>query len=147
MLENKSEHIGNIRGIRKPGLTLICILTFAGSGILSLSMLLLFAIYDQIPFILSAADTQLKERELILLIENAPRYYFLIISIIQAISLTGAIIMWNLRKVGFHIYTTAQLLLLLVPFFILPGYTVLISEAIITAVFIAAYRLNMYEMK
>ena len=47
---------------------------------------------------------------------NAPREFFAISSILMGFSLLGAILMWNLRKMGFHFYAASQILYLIMPF-------------------------------
>jgi len=69
---------------------------------------------------------------------------------LYAASITGAILMFQLKRTGFYIYTTAQILLLFVtPAFI--GFNLFVNMglmfgSIFTVLFIALYAINLKKM-
>lgn len=106
-----------------------------------------YGLYYDLPLIMQQAEYGDQEKLILEMIQNSKREFFLIIALLNALSFIGAILMWKLKKVGFHFYTTAQLLILVVPFFLVAGYSVSLPNAIITVVFIAAYAVNMPQMR
>jgi len=70
--------------------------------------------------------------------------------LLYAASLTGAILMFQLKKSGFYLYTTAQILLLFVaPAFI--GFNLFVNIGILFSsffalLFIALYAINLKKM-
>ena len=55
--------------------------------------------------------------------------------------------MWNLRKVGFHIYTSAQLFILAVPLIYFGSDTNPMLNIIIIALFVYLYARNLQFMR
>ncbi|MBO4403304.1 MAG: hypothetical protein J5792_06470 [Bacteroidales bacterium] len=97
-------------------LMVLCILTFIGSGISLISNLVVTATYEMIPDMLASmkdyfeqAGTDIEDAQLL------PKTGYLITALLNAVSIVGAAFMMGMRKLGFHIYTGAQALLLLVP--------------------------------
>ena len=71
--------------------------------------------------------------------------------ILTIIALFGVIQMWKLKKLGFYLYTAAEIVLLVFPlvivgFNLIMGFT-LIFGFIITAAFIIMYALNLKALK
>ena len=46
---------------------------------------------------------------------SIPQWYYLLCALLDAVSIVGLVLMWRLRKNGFHCYTLAKLLLVLMP--------------------------------
>ena len=46
---------------------------------------------------------------------SIPQWYYLLCALLDAVSIVGLVLMWRLRKEGFHCYTLAKLLLVLMP--------------------------------
>lgn len=132
---------------RTQSLTLICIFTFIGSGFSALSFFVIYLIFNDIEILPIESNHLMEAQQVKDLIILAGRDFFLVMFFLCIISLSGALLMWKLKKVGFHVYTIAQLLMLLVPFFMIKGYSIPLPNALITAVFISAYTLNTFEMK
>jgi len=63
-----------------------------------------------------------------------------------ALSLLGAWIMWNLRKPGFHLYTIAQIIQVMLPniYFGIPGIPW--AGIILSGTFVVLYGLNLKHM-
>lgn len=133
--------------VRTPGLTFTCILTFIGSGVSAFSFLVLYLLFDQLPAVAETNPFPDEAQQMFQVIINTPKQFFLIMPLLSLISLLGAVFMWKMKKLGFHFYTSSQLLMLLVPFFMVQGYTVPLSSALLTAAFIGAYGINMNKMR
>jgi len=69
--------------------------------------------------------------------------YFIFQAFLFALTIYGAYSMWNLNKVGFHIYTIAQILLLILPQAFLPELPFPTFELIISLIFITLYSKNL----
>ena len=70
---------------------------------------------------------------------ETPRSFFICCALLYGLSLTGVILMWNLRKGGFHLYTLSQLLVLLVTILFLGKERVALGDIMFTILFIAYY--------
>lgn len=147
MSENERNSIPQYTGLRSPALTLTCILTFIWSGLTVLGSIMIYGLYNDMPFLMEQGSFGEQEETVLKMLQSSSRSFFLIIAFLNALSFSGALIMWKLKKIGFHFYTTSQLLILAVPFFVISGYTVSLPNAIITIVFIAAYAVNLPQMR
>ena len=71
--------------------------------------------------------------------------------VLSLISLLGAILMFNLRRIGFFLYTAAQILMLFVmPYFAGFGFLTLVQmtlSGIVTLAFIIMYAVNLKHMR
>jgi hypothetical protein len=73
---------------------------------------------------------------------ETPRYYFFIVSLFWALSFYGALAMWKYRTTGFHCYTLAQLILLLLPIVFLGSSHVAIGDIMLTLLFVVYYAIK-----
>lgn len=151
-------------------LTVLCILTFIGSGwgVLSQLFSLLFtnlvdmsaqteqfnAVMDNME---SGAGTSFlsgilsSSQEVMQATMMHAKSIAVISLVLSLLSLCGAILMFSLRRIGFYIYAVAQLLLLfVVPYF--AGFSMIVVMGMIfstlfTVVFIILYALNLKAMR
>lgn len=131
---------------RPTSLSMLCILTFIGSGISLLSSIFVISAFDLIPDVIE--QTKIPEAEQMLdLIIAAGRAFFAYMGILYAFSLAGAIMMWKLRKTGFHFYVSSQLLMLALPLIMIDGYQIPFSTILLTASFVLGYALNSRFMR
>jgi hypothetical protein len=126
-------------------LTILCILTFIYSGIGAFSNLMVFIFFDASMKFAAELVKAFKLPGMDLFLDAKPNY-FAATALINALALAGAIMMWQLRKLGFHIYTVSQILVILAPmyFFRLPGpdfFSILLS-----GVFVLLYSSNLKKM-
>jgi hypothetical protein len=128
-------------------LTILCILTFISAGMGSLSALFTPPFSDiMVEFIkMNPGFDDAMKADLILVLQAGWTYYFLTF-ILSVCSLTGAILMWNMKKMGFHFYALSNLGLLFVPMLILSMPTNW-GSILFTSCFIAMYGLHLKEMK
>ncbi|HCT70979.1 MAG TPA: hypothetical protein DF409_08025 [Bacteroidales bacterium] len=125
---------------------MLCILSFIGGGGTALSSLFVVMAYDIIP--LALKQMPVPEAESMLeLVQSAGKNFFVVTGLLNLLSLTGAILMWKLRKAGFHFYTIAQLLLLAAPLLMIAGYRIPFTTFLLTGTFILGYGLNLRFMR
>jgi hypothetical protein len=117
-------------------LTLLCILSFIGSGLAGFSNLLVFLSYDQMGEIIKDFSKDFPDLEKLL---TASKKFFLAGFILYSLSLIGALGMWKLRKAGFHFYTGSQLFILFLPIVFIPSLPFSFAGLFLTIGFIAAY--------
>lgn len=68
-----------------------------------------------------------------------PQWYFLLLAVLDIASIAGMVLMWRLRKNGFHCYALSKLLLMLMPLLFLDRSFVGIGNIMIGILFIAYY--------
>jgi hypothetical protein len=85
------------------------------------------------------------EINLSFLLEIKP-VFFLIQAALYFLSLFGALQMFKLRKVGFHLYAVSQILLLIIPKVFIPVLPFPFFELLVSTVFIFLYYKNLKFM-
>ncbi|MEI6435716.1 MAG: hypothetical protein WCP32_12785 [Bacteroidota bacterium] len=130
---------------RPTSLTVLCILTFIGSGMNLFSSLVVAGFYDLFVQIATEFAEKFKLPGLEMLTNTTPMF-FLVTGIFYAGSLTGGICMMLLKKAGFHIYTISQILLVIAPMYFLhlplPG----IPELLFSGLFVFLYSMQLRFM-
>jgi len=129
----KNEHIPNLVLLK-----ILCIFTFVISGIGLFSFGLIGLIYDFFSNNLSLIPDE-KNRELIEMMLSAGRSFFLLSAILYATSLAGIVFLWKMKKVGFHLFTASQLLLLILPLIYFKGFPNNGANMLFPILFIAGY--------
>ncbi len=128
-------------------LKVLCILTFIFSGLLSLSAIFIPAFSEQMgEFIQNDPNYTEAQKTAIFFTLHLGWGYYLLVFTLAASSLVGAILMWNLKKIGFHMYALSNSLYLLVPMLML-ATPLDWREMALTASFILLYALNLKYMK
>ena len=122
-------------------LQVLCILTFIGSGLAFFSNASLYVFYDWFK------DLFLNHPDMILggskmdfsFVFKISRYYFLLGGLISLLSFAGALFMWKLKKVGFHLYTLAQIILLILPKIFVPDFPFPLFQLLLSGTFVYLY--------
>ena len=70
---------------------------------------------------------------------ETPRSFFFCNSLLYAMSLLGVVLMWHLRKGGFHLYTLAQLMVLLIAVLFLGREALSLGNVMFTILFVVYY--------
>ena len=105
--------------VRPVFLTIICVLTFLGSGLMAISFFFTGIFHELVLKVVENPEFKMPGVELF---QKTAAWAFVTASIFYTISVIGGIFMWNLKKVGFHLYTAAQIgLLFLSSYYIYPG--------------------------
>lgn len=133
--------------VKRPNmLTILCILTFINGGLTIVSSIVVGSFFDQFVVIATEFAERFKLPGMEMITEGSPMFFFAN-AVFYVASVIGAVMMWNMRKTGFHVYTIAQILLILSPmyFFKLPGPS--IYEIILSGTFILLYSTHLKIMK
>ena len=125
-------------------LTILCILTFIGSGLASFSNLFIYLSYEEMLTIIEDYKVEIPGFEMMM---SGGKRFFITGFILYTFSWVGALQMWKLKKIGFHLYTGAQIFILLLPVILIPSYPFSTFSLLFTGVFIAGYALNLKFMK
>jgi hypothetical protein len=94
-------------------LTVLCILSFIGSGLASLSNIFIYFNHDVLLRTIEEGVLSDLGFDLSIILNVEPAY-FLISGLLNIISFTGVRHMWMLRRAGFHLYAISQLMMLIV---------------------------------
>ena len=128
-------------------LKILCILTFIGGGLSLIANLTMFLTIDIVRgyfekgvFDFLGEDMDISALEILVGVNSM---YFMFQAILLALVVYGAYLMWNLKKVGFHLYTIAQIVLLILPQIFLPDLPFPTFELIITLIFVTLYAKNL----
>ena len=135
------------RKVKRPTLlSVLCILTFIGSGTNLFSSLLIFIFYPAFKTIAPEILKMFNITSGLETILNVKPVFFLVSAIIYMVALFGAYNMWNLKKRGFHFYTIAQIMIIILLMFFLklPGPS--IPDVIMSGIFITLYSINLKHM-
>ncbi len=134
-----------VKPIRPNLLTVLCILTFIGSGMNMVSSLVIAGFYDTFTEVVLLFSEKFKLPGIDVLLESKP-IFFLVSGLLYAGSLVGAFLMFQLKKAGFHVYAIFQILLVLAPMYFMhlsgPG----ILDIIFSGIFILLYSSNLKSM-
>ncbi len=133
VLDSSEEQIGE----RPLFLTVVCVLSFIGSGFsIMVYMLILLGVQTILDVIPNMSE----------LLNSGAKYYFVFAALVYLVSLFGTFKMRHLRKNGFYIYLFACLASVLLPFLL--GYAMSgIDTLIFTGLFIGLYGLNFKHMR
>lgn len=115
-------------------LTVLCILTFIGSGLSILGALITTILSG----LLEAVGAQIPS-ELSMLMPDTGMFAGIILLLAAVASLVGAIKMWKLQKIGFIMYAGAQVVMLIAGFGVM--------ALIFTGLFIGLYYMNLKHLK
>ena len=142
--ENRPQE--NPKAERPSFLSVLCVLSFIGSGCSLLSYLSIGMSFNTLRTLVLESDTYEayfamapNMRSSMEIMFSLPHWYFFMNGLLYAASLAGAILMWRLRRVGFHIYTIAQCLLILQGMLLVSGTGVHFGAIIWTGLFVAGY--------
>ena len=128
-------------------LTILCILTFIAAGLSIAGALCIPALSGVMVGFMKAApnyDAQ-RDADAITIVQAGWGYYMVMLAL-EAMELTGAIMMWKLKKNGFHVYTIASILLFYLPVLWL-HLPFNLFGAMLSAGFVGLYAVNMRFMK
>lgn len=127
----------------------VLVLSIIGSGYMLLSSLLSALFLPAMAQFLEAGSVAMPEEfqvamEMLL---HTPRSFFALSALLYALSLTGVILMWNLRPNGFHCYTLAQILLLILPVLFLGKDRLALGDIMLTALFVGYYYFTLKQIR
>lgn len=128
-------------------LKVLCILTFIGSGIGCLSSLFTPLFAEQIiAFMEQAPNYDETEMAQAITVLKAGWGYYGLMLVLSLGSLAGAILMWQLKKIGFHAYALSNSLMLFIPT-IMFAMPISWAGVFLTVAFILLYAMNLKHLK
>ncbi len=131
-MEENTQQVQEQENKRPTFLTVLCILTFIGSGLGTLTYLLMtVGMGSLMSYLGSFGGGAL----------GGGTAFFGVGTVLAAASLYGAIMMWKLKKMGFYIYAAANVISIILPLFF--GIPFSAVGAVIPVVFIVLYGLNL----
>lgn len=135
-------------GAKRPrSLSTLCILTFIYTGLGGLSAIITPLMADVIKeIILSSPDYDQETIRASLSVIQAGWPYYLTTLLFTLGSMAGAILMWRLKKMGFHFYAFSNLALLFLPMLFL-GITISWYAIFFAMSFICFYAFHLKFMK
>lgn len=119
-------------------LKILCIITFIGSGLGFISYGTIGLIHSYFSGSLSLIPDE-QNRELIAMLLSAGRMFFFLNAVLFGVSFAGALLLWRMKKIGFHLYTASQLLLLILPLAYIKGFPMPGTNIFLTLLFIWGY--------
>jgi hypothetical protein len=119
-------------------LKFLCILTFAGSGLGTLSYGFIGTFFNIFKSLTPSTLGQ-EQQEIIHLLLSGGRFFFIANALLYSVSFTGAYMMYKFKKAGFHYYTVSQILILISPLAFIKGFQMPAVNVLLTALFIFAY--------
>jgi hypothetical protein len=119
-------------------LKVLCVITFIGSGLGLLSYGIIGIIHGFFSSNLALIPDE-QNRELISMMLSAGRMFFFLNALFYAVSFAGALLLWRMKKVGFHLYTASQLILLILPMAFIKGFPMPGTNIFITVLFVWGY--------
>lgn len=111
------------------------VFSFLAEGMMALFLPTLDRIYSAHPEVLEEFHMTATWE----VMSQVPRPYYGGMALLSGLSLAGCLLMWRLRRVGFHCYTLAQLLMLLLPLLVLGKGAVGLGNVMFTILFVAYY--------
>jgi len=119
-------------------LKVLCIFTFIGSGLGFLSYGIIGLMTDYFSHNLNLVPEE-QNRELIKLLLSGGQVFLLLNAALYAVSFVGALKLWRMQKIGFHLYTASQLLLLILPLAMVKGFPMTGVSIFLSLVFVWGY--------
>ncbi len=128
---------------RPNGLSVLCVLSFVGSGLSFFSHLLVWLFYDVFLELLysDAYSTipNLNIEELQSYLEAGGKLFFFVSAVLFFVSLVGVYKMWHLKKIGIHYYAIAQILLVIMPLLFISRNMPVFGALLLSVLFILMY--------
>ena len=133
----------------KTGLCILLVLSiiygatlFFSNIVLAIAMPTLNAFYTSHPEMLEAFHATTAWETL----AAVPRTYFAAMGLLGALSVVGCVLMWNLRRSGYHCYAIAQLLMLALPLLFIGRGFLGLGDVMMTALFLVVYYLQLKRL-
>jgi hypothetical protein len=137
-MDEQQQPIPNEAGPSLVLLKVLCVITFIGSGLGLISYGIIGLIHNFFSSNLSLIPDE-QNRELIAMMLSAGRMFFFLNAVLYAVSFAGALLLWRMKKIGFHLYTASQLLLLILPLAYIKGFPMPGTNIFLTILFIWGY--------
>jgi hypothetical protein len=137
-MDEQQQPIPKEAGPNSTLLKILCVFTFVGSGLGFISYGIIGLIHNFFSNNLNLIPDE-QNRELIEMLLSAGRMFFFLNAILYAVSFAGAVLLWQMKKVGFHLYTASQLVLLILPMAYIKGFPMPGASIFLSILFIWGY--------
>lgn len=136
MMDNQNPLSSIVRSFR-----IVLVLSFIGSGWMCLSNLMLGIFFPTMKAMMEPVLEQMPDEFQLAyeMLFAAPQIYYIICGLLFALSFVGAILMWQLKKNGWHCYTLAQLLILAMPVLFIGKSRLGLGDVMMTLLFVGYY--------
>lgn len=133
---------------RRKVLRFVLVLSFIGSGFSFLSNLFQGVFYKQINAMIESDEFSFPDyfEDVLELWVQIPRINYLLCAVLFALSLVGAIKMWNLQRTGFHFYSVSQLLVIVVTLLLAGRQFIQEGDIMLTLLFIIFYYFSLRSL-
>lgn len=132
-------------------LRVLCVLSFIGGGVSIVSNGFMFLFLDDwVRAYEEGAFDALNgsiEIEAIRVFLDVDKQFFLLQGLFYSVSVYGVYLMWNFRKTGFHAYSIAQILILILQKVFIPSLPFPLFPLLLTLTFIILYSKNLSYMR
>ena len=127
---------------------ILMVITFIFAGLSAFSYLMTALLLPTMQQLYADNPTLLPEQFSVMMQQmlDTPRGFFLGAGLLYVLEVLGAALMWRLRWSGFHCYTLARLLLLLLPALFLGRSFVGIGDIMMALLFVAVYYMLMRQL-
>ncbi len=127
---------------------ILLVITFVWAGMSALSYFSVALMLPEMKQIMSENPNMLPEQFSIMMerMLEAPREFYLGSALLYLLEVLGAILMWRLRWSGFHCYTLARLLLLLLPILFLGRGFIGLGDIMMALLFVGLYFVLMRQL-
>ena len=132
---------GTVRPSRPELLSFLCILTFIGSGISAFGYVMLTFFGEEFRELLTTSEMEKGVQGLEMLNNSS---YWAICFFLSLVSFYGAVKMFKLKRIGFHLYAGSNIVILVLPLFYSMEFG--ISELLTVASFIGMYAVHLKYM-
>lgn len=122
-------------------LRILLVITFMFAGLSALSYLMMAVMGDALATYYEN-QRDLFPAEIYTAMERlftVPRSFFALSSLLYLVEVVGGVYMWKERSIGFHLYTLARLVLLLLPPLFLGGGAIGIGDVMFALLYIGIY--------
>jgi hypothetical protein len=119
-------------------LKVLCVFTFVGSGLGAFSYGVIGLVHGYFSENLSLIPDE-QNRDLIEMLLSAGRPFFFLNALLYSVSFSGAVLLWKLKKAGFHLYTASQMLLLILPLIYIKDFPSNVFSIFLTLLFVLGY--------
>ena len=143
-----TEYDERVQTIWRRNLRIFLVLSIIGSGMYFMASLVWGVTLPSMKAVYESGELSVPE-EMTVMVEqmiNTPRSFYLCSALLYATSLIGVVLMWNIRKSGFHLYTLAQLLVLLIGVLFLGKDRLSLGDVMLTVLFITYYYIALRKL-
>lgn len=129
-------------------LRIVLVLSVIGSATTGLSNLFFAVMLPTLQQLFNSGEVVLPQEMMYVydMLLSSPRFYYVCIALLNMMSLAGVIMMWNLRKNGLHLYTVAQLLMLIMPVLFLGKSYLAIGDVMLSVLFVTFYFISFHRI-